>query len=437
MITSIDARGRVLSAAQLSALLPRPAMDVEQASVAAATLIAEVRAEGSAALFRHAERFDGVRPEAIRVPATELAAAERALAPDVRAALLGAIERVRRASHAQVPPARETVFAEGQRVFQRWQPVDRVGLYVPGGKAVYPSSVIMNAVPAQVAGVRSLALASPAQSAHGGGVHPTILAAAALLGIDEVYAMGGASAIGAFAYGVEDMDLAAVDVVTGPGNIFVAAAKRLVRAQVGIDAEAGTTEILIIADSSAAPRVIAADLLSQAEHDEAAASVLVTDSAELADSVRTELERLVAGTEHSARARTALSGPQSAIVLVDNLADAARVSNAYGPEHLEIQTRDDDAVLAEITSAGAIFLGAYSPVSLGDYMAGSNHVLPTGGQARFSSGLGAYSFLRPQQIIAYDRSGLAEVRDGIVALSHAEHLPAHGDAVLERFFETE
>ena len=304
---------------------------------------------------------------------------------------------------------------------------------MPGGKAVYPSSVVMNVVPAQVAGVRSIALASPPQRAFGGAVHPVILGAAGLLGIDEVYAMGGAGAVGAFAYGVPGLNLAPVDIVTGPGNVYVAAAKRLVRGVVGIDSEAGPTEILIIADASADADLLAADLISQAEHDELAAAVLVTDSAELAEAVVVAVERRAATTRHAERVRVALDGPQSAVILVPDLATAAAVSNAYGPEHLELQTVDPHATLATITNAGAVFVGAHSPVSLGDYLAGSNHVLPTGGQSRFSSGLGAYTFLRPQQVVEFDRAALADVHDRIVALSSAEDLPAHGDAVSARF----
>jgi histidinol dehydrogenase len=304
---------------------------------------------------------------------------------------------------------------------------------VPGGKAVYPSSVIMNVVPAQVAGVRSVVLASPAQADHAGGVHPTILGAAGILGVDEVYAMGGAGAIGALAYGVPSLGLDPVDLITGPGNVYVAAAKRLVRGDVGIDAEAGPTEIVVIADATADPRLVAADLVSQAEHDELAAAVLVTDSPELAEAVVTALDTLAAGTRHTDRVREALDGRQSAIVLVDDIRAAAAFSNAYGPEHLELHTADPGATLDLIENAGAIFLGTDAPVSLGDYLAGSNHVLPTGGQARFASGLGATTFLRSQQVIRYDRTGLAAVRDGIRALSDAEQLPAHGDAVDARF----
>jgi histidinol dehydrogenase len=326
-----------------------------------------------------------------------------------------------------------TTLADGARITQRWQPVDRVGLYIPGGKAVYPSSVVMNVVPAQVAGVGSIALASPPQRDHDHGIHPLILGAAGLLGIDEVYVMGGAGAIGALAYGVPEISLHPVDVVAGPGNVYVAAAKRVVQGDVGIDAEAGPSEVLVIADGAANAAYVAADLISQAEHDEVAAAVLVTDSVELRDAVLGELERQVAQTSARDRVLTALGGPQSAVILVDDLATAARVSDAYAPEHLEIQTSDPAAVLELISHAGAIFLGAYSPVSLGDYLAGSNHILPTGGTARFTSGISAATFLRPQQVVHYERDALAEVAPHIRAMSDAEHLPAHGDAVDVRF----
>ncbi|QEO09982.1 histidinol dehydrogenase [Protaetiibacter larvae] len=433
MIQTLDLRGIRPSRAELGSLIPRAQVDVSFATSAAERLITEVRERGWAALQDQAERFDGVRPDAIRVSVDAIAAAVASLEAPVRAALEESIERVRRASRAQVPAPAVTELAPGARVEQRWQPVRRAGLYVPGGKAVYPSSVIMNVVPAQVAGVASVVLASPPQAEFGGSVHPTILAAAGLLGVTEVYAMGGAGAIGAFAYGVPDLGLEAVDLVTGPGNVFVAAAKRLVRGVVGIDAEAGPTEILVIADATADPVLVAADLVSQAEHDELAAAILVTDAPELAVRVVEQLERQLAATTHTERATAAIDGVQSAIVLVDDLAAAAEFSNLYGPEHLEIQTADPDAQLAAISDAGAIFLGPYSPVSVGDYLAGSNHVLPTGGQARFSSGLSAASFLRPQQVIRYEREGLAEVAARLRALSDAEQLPAHGDAVDVRF----
>ncbi|MBG6237947.1 histidinol dehydrogenase [Mycetocola sp. CAN_C7] len=433
MIQTIDLRGSQTTRAELLALIPRPVVDIAVASQAAERLIAEVRTDGESALSRHAATFDGVADVSIAVQPAEIADAVRSLAPSVREALESAISRVREATTAQLHAPVTTTIGPGARIHQRWQPVDRVGLYVPGGKAALASSVVMNVVPAQVAGVGSVALASPAQRDHGGRVHPTILGAAGLLGIEEIYTMGGASAIGALAYGVPSLGLDPVDVVTGPGNIYVAAAKRLVRGVVGIDSEAGTTEILVIADGGADARLVAADLISQAEHDEAAASLLVTDSEDLAGAVAKNLVELTATTTHSVRVGEALGGPQSAIVLVDDLAAAARFSNAYGPEHLEIQTADDDAVLGLITSAGAIFLGAHSPVSLGDYVAGSNHVLPTGGQSRFASGLGAYTFLRPQQVIEYDRQALEAVADQVVALARAEALPAHGDAVAARF----
>ncbi|GAA1693117.1 histidinol dehydrogenase [Microcella alkalica] len=433
MIQTLDLRGRVLSTAELLAVVPRSASDVGSSVDAVAALIADVRARGAAALLDQAERFDRVRPPHVRVPLDALREAEVALEPAVREALVEAIDRVRRGTAAQVPPTISTEIAPGARIVQRWQPVDRVGLYVPGGKAVYPSSVVMNVVAAQVAGVPSIALASPAQAEFGGSVHPTILGAAHLLGVDEVYAMGGAGAIGALAYGVAELGLEPVQVITGPGNLFVATAKRAVKGVVGIDSEAGPTEILVIADDSASPELIVADLVSQAEHDELAGAVLVTDSPELAAAVEAALPAAIAATRHRERIEVALAGPQSALVLVDNLADAARFSNAYAPEHLEVQVRDPHDLVPSLTSAGAIFVGDHTPVSLGDYIAGSNHVLPTGGQARFASGLGAYSFLRPQQIVEYDRAALREVADRVVVLSDAEQLPAHGEAVRARF----
>lgn len=433
MIQTLDFRGRRPSAAELLALVPRNPVTSAAVGPVVAELIADVRARGAEALLEQSERLDGVRPPHLRVPAEHIAQALEQLDPPIRHALEEAIVRVRRASAAQVPPPQITRLDDGATVTQRWQPVARAGLYVPGGKAVYPSSVVMNAVPAQVAGVTSIAIVSPPQKAFGGAVHPTILAAAALLGIDEVYAVGGAGAIAALAYGVESIGLEPVSIVTGPGNIWVATAKRQVLGQVGIDSEAGPTEILVIADSSADPRLVAADLVSQAEHDESASAVLVTDSAELAEAVGREVAEQAARTHHAERVAIALDGPQSALVIVDDLDLACAFSDAYGPEHLELHTVDPLATVERIHDAGVIFLGPTSPVSLGDYLAGSNHVLPTLGQARFSSGLGAYTFLRPQQLISYDRAALARVASHVRALSDAEALPAHGDAVDARF----
>ncbi|WP_347753907.1 histidinol dehydrogenase [Agrococcus sp. ProA11] len=418
---------------ELRALLPRPAVDVAASLPAAAELIDAVRSRGADALIEQAERFDRVRPAALRVETTALTEALEALDPQVRTALETSIERVRIGSRAQVPPPMVAHVADGAEIELRWQPVERVGLYVPGGKAVYPSSVVMNVVAAQAAGVRSIAVASPAQADHDGLPHPTILAACALLGVDEVYAMGGAGAIGAFAHGVPSIGLEPVDVVTGPGNVFVAAAKRIVAGTVRVDAEAGPTEILVIADAVADAELVAADLVSQAEHDELAAAVLVTDSAALADRVAEAVARRAAATPAAERVAASLSGVQSAIVLVADLAAAARVSDAYAPEHLEIITHDDESVLARIRHAGAIFLGPHTPVSLGDYAAGSNHVLPTGGQARRVAGLGAATFLRPQQVVRYSHEALAAVRDEVTALAAAERLPAHGAAIEARF----
>ncbi|BDV30412.1 histidinol dehydrogenase [Microbacterium terricola] len=431
MLRTIDLRGRALSAAELLAAVPRAGAAREAALTAAADIVADVAARGEQSLREQAERFDGVSGHPIRVPAAHFDEALAALDPDVRAALEESIRRVRIASAAQVPAPVVTELAPGAVVEQRWQPVGRAGVYVPGGKAVYPSSVVMNVVPAQVAGVAQVAIASPPQREFDGRVHPDILAAARLLGVDEVYAMGGAGAISALAHGVETLGLEHVDVVSGPGNNFVAAAKRAVAGIVGVDAEAGATEILIVADDAADPGLIAVDLISQAEHDEQASAVLVTASASLATAVRDEVEARVVLTRNADRAVAALTGPQSAIVLVDDLATATAFSNAYAPEHLELHLADPHP--ADFTDAGAVFVGAYAPVSLGDYLAGSNHVLPTGGQARYAAGLSAATFLRPQQVIRYDREALAAVADEIVALADAEALPAHGEAVTARF----
>ncbi|UJP10765.1 histidinol dehydrogenase [Microbacterium sp. KUDC0406] len=430
---TIDLRGRELSAAAMLAAVPRAAQARAEALDTAARIVDDVHRRGEESLREQAERFDGVSGHDIRVPAEHLADALDSVDPRVRAALETAIERVRRGSAAQVPAVRATEIGPGARIVQRWQPVDRVGVYIPGGKAALASSVVMNVVPAQVAGVSRIALASPAQSAHGGRIDPTILAAAALLGVDEVYAMGGAGAIGALAWGVESLGLDPVDVVAGPGNNYVASAKRAVAGIVGTDSEAGATEILIVADANADPLLIAADLISQAEHDEQASAVLVTDSRQLAERVAGEVATLAARTRHSERVAVALGGPQSAVVLVDDRAMAVAFSNAYAPEHLELHLADAESAADSFTSAGAVFLGDQTPVSLGDYMAGSNHVLPTGGQARYAPGLGAYTFLRPQQVISYDREALALVREGVVALAEVEGLPAHGEAVEARF----
>ena len=435
---TVDLRGRRLSLAELRGAVPRARhQTVADAEQKVTDIISAVRERGFAALADFARRFDGVEQTHPRVPAEALQSALDGLDPAVRSALEESISRARRFADGQRPADVDISLGDGAVVSQKWVPVARVGLYVPGGLAVYPSSVIMNVVPALAAGVESIALASPPQKDFGGLPHPTILAAAALLGIGEVYAIGGAQAIAAFAYGVpggaaDEAALEPVDVVTGPGNIFVATAKRLVKGVVGIDSEAGTTEIAILADATARPAFVAADLISQAEHDPKAASVLITDSERLAADVRAELDRQAAATKHGERVREALSGPQSGVVLVDDLEQGIAACDAYAAEHLEIMTADAPAVAARIRNAGAIFVGDYSPVSLGDYCAGSNHVLPTSGTAAFSSGLNVTTFLRAIQVINYTESALEQVSGHIVSLAGAEDLPAHGDAVTAR-----
>jgi histidinol dehydrogenase len=431
VLSRIDLRGRVLSARELRALVPRAELDVGHAIAVVEPIIADVRARGADAVVEYGQRFDGIAPAHVRVPGSALTEALATLDDEVLSGLKEAIRRVRTFHEATVPRPVSVTLAPGANVSQRWVPVQRVGLYVPGGIAVYPSSVVMNVVAAQSAGVTSIAVASPPQKDFEGLPHPTILAACALLGVDEVYAAGGAQAIAMLAYGAADL-CEPVDVITGPGNVYVAAAKRAVNGVVGIDAEAGPTEIAVIADATADAEFIAADLVSQAEHDPLAGSVLITDSPELADAVVAAVDRRAAATKHAVRVKEALSGPQSAVVLTDSLDQSIAVADAYGAEHLEIQTADAAAVAARLSNAGAIFVGPHSPVSLGDYIAGSNHVLPTGGTARFQSGLNVTSFLRAVSTITYTADALAEVGDRVVALANAEDLPAHGEAVLAR-----
>lgn len=411
-------------------------MDVADAGERVRPIIGDVRTDGAAAVQRWSEKLDGVAPPSLRVPAELLQQAADDLDPTVRAALLESIARARHVHTDQRRTDVTTVVVPGGTVTERWLPVDRVGLYVPGGRAVYPSSVIMNVVPAQVAGVASLAVVSPPQRDFGGWPHPTILAACHLLGVDEVYAVGGAQAVAMLAFGVDLPDgtrCAPVDLVTGPGNIYVTAAKRALQGIIGIDSEAGPTEVMILADDTADPAHVAADLISQAEHDVIAAAVLVTPSVILADAVEEELVRQVGATKHVERVREALAGTQSAIVIVDDLAAGLAVVDAYAAEHLEIHTRDAREWAMRVRNAGAIFVGSFAPVSLGDYAAGSNHVLPTAGSARHSSGLSVQSFLRGIHVVEYDENALRDVAPHVLALSAAEDLPAHGDAIRVRF----
>ena len=409
--------------------LPRARLDVDAAIAAVRPVVEAVRDRGADAVVELTERFDGVRLSSLRVAPEELQSALAGLDPLVRAALEEAIQRARRVHEAQRRTDVTVDVADGATVTERWVPVGRVGLYVPGGLVAYPSSVVMNVVPAQVAGVPSLAVASPPKPEFGGRPNPSVLAACALLGVDEVYAVGGAQAIAMFAFGVEGVQ--PVDLVTGPGNVYVAAAKRLVRGVVGIDAEAGPTEIAILADDSADPAYVAADLIAQAEHDELAACLLVTPSPALLDAVDAELALQVPKTRHRERVETALAG-QSAYVLVDDLDQGLHVVDSWAAEHLEVVTRDAPAVAARVRNAGAIFVGAFAPVSLGDYLAGSNHVLPTGGTARHTSGLSVQSFLRGIHVVDYSREALTAVADHITALGGAEDLAAHVAAVQVR-----
>lgn len=437
MLSVTDLRPLDTATADLSRIIPRANVDVSSVVPVVAPIIEQVRHGGEQTLLELAERFDGVRPPALRVPAEALEAALAGLDPRVRAALEESIRRARLVHAAQHPQDSTVELGEGAVVENHWLPVGRVGLYVPGGRAVYPSSVVMNVVPAQAAGVGSLAVTSPPQRDHGGLPHPTVLAACALLGVDEVYAAGGAQAVAMLAHGVQDDDggwlCAPVDLVTGPGNVYVAAAKRALQGVIGVDAEAGPSEIAVIADGTARADWVAADLISQSEHDPLAASVLITDSEDLLRDVLAAIEAQVPGAFHEDQIREALTGPQSGVLLVRDMDQAVEVSDRYATEHLEIQTRDPEALVGRIRNAGAVFVGPYAPVPLGDYSAGSNHVLPTSGTARHSSGLNTVTFLRLQQRIRYTETGLKEVADGIGVLAEDERLPAHGAAIRARF----
>ena len=435
MLNVIDLRGHTPSTAELRRVLPRGGTDVNAVLPTVAPIVAAVRAGGAEAALDYGAKFDRVRPDAVRVPAADIAAALDTLDREVIEGLQESIRRIRKVHAAQKPAPHTTTLAEGATVTEVFLPIERVGLYVPGGQAVYPSSVLMNVIPAQEAGATSLAVATPPQAEFHGLPHPTILAACHLLGIEEVWAVGGAQAVALLAYGDDQAGLEPVDIITGPGNIFVTAAKRLVNGVVGIDAEAGPSEIAVLADDSADAVMVAYDMISQAEHDELAASVLITDDEDFARRVNQEIEERYTVTRNSDRVKHALVGQQSGIVLVDDLEAGIAVADAYAAEHLEIHTRDARSVAERIRHAGAIFVGDYSPVPLGDYSAGSNHVLPTSGTARLSAGLSTHTFLRPVNLIEYDKAALAEIGPHIIALAEAEALPAHGEAIRARFEE--
>jgi len=429
VISRVDLRGQQPSPDALRAVLPRAELDVEVALDVVRPLCEDVRTRGAAAVRDLTQRFDGVDLESTRVPAQALKDALAALDPALRAALEEAAGRTQLVHESQRRRDAVVEVSPGGTVTERWLPVRRVGLYVPGGLLAYPSTVVMNVVPAQVAGVGSMAVASPPRRDNGGLPHPSVLAACALLGIEEVHAVGGAQAVAMFAYGT--VDCAPADLVTGPGNIYVTSAKRALKGVIGIDSEAGPTEIAVLADDSADPTFLAADLVAQAEHDPNASCLLVTPSGDLLDAVDRELDRAVAATRHRERVETALAG-QSAYVLVDDLEQGLGVVDEWAAEHLEVVTRDARAWADRVTNAGAVFVGPFSPVSLGDYLAGSNHVLPTAGTARHTGGLSVQSFLRSVHVIEYDRSALAAVAHHIDALGGAEDLAAHVDAVRAR-----
>ena len=433
LLRVIDLRAGVPSSMEINLLVPRASLKIETAVNQVSGLIEDVAARGEEALVALTQKFDGFDPRPVRVSARELEEALANLTDNLRVALLESIEKVRQVSLDNLPKTVTTSFTDGGSIHQRWMPVDSVGLYVPGGKAVYPSSVVMNVVPAQVAGVKRLVITTPGQKEFGGRPHPTVLAAAALLGVTEVYNVGGPAAIAALAHGVPSIALEPVTMITGPGNIYVTAAKRALRGVVGIDSEAGTTEILIIADETSNPEFVAADLLSQAEHDEAAASVLVTTSETLAVAVDVALTNRLKRTQHGTRARIALTGQQSGIVLVSSLEEAAKFANAYATEHLELQVENPEKLMGQISNAGALFLGPFSPVSLGDYVAGSNHVLPTNQQSKFGAGLSVHTFLRSQQVVDYTEKALATAFQFVDALANEEGLPAHFEAIQARF----
>lgn len=431
-IRTVDFRGRSLSKIGYRNELPRAELDIETALLSISPILETVKNGRESDLLDLCEKFDGIRPKSIRVPVAEIQSALTSLDSEIRKALEEAIRRITKAHEDQLRSEIVTQVVDGGEVTHKQIPVDRVGLYVPGGRAVYPSSVIMNVVPAQIAKVASIAVASPPQVENGGLPNKTILATCALLGITEVYAIGGAQAIAMFAYGVEGV-CEGVDVITGPGNIYVAAAKRALRGLVGIDSEAGPTEVAILADKSANPNEVAADLISQAEHDVIAAAILITDSLQLADAVKVELGEKVSKTKHQERIRSALSGKQSAIVLVDSMVQGVDVANAYAAEHLEIQTANSKEVSGQIRNAGAVFIGRFTPVSLGDYSSGSNHVLPTGGCACHSSGLSVQTFLKGVGFIEYDENAFTEIAENVITLANSEDLPAHGEAMSARF----
>ena len=432
LMRQLDFRGKKLTKSELKRALPRGNFSISDALKKIEPILQRVEKASESDLLDICQELDGVRPQSIRVSREALDKALNNLDKEVRAALEESIRRVRKVHADQLPELKATEVSAGGTVTRKWIPVDRVGTYAPGGLATYPSSVIMNVVPAQIAGVSSVAVASPPQKKNGGLPDEIVLATCKLLDVDEVFAIGGAQAVAMFAYGVPEL-CESVDIVTGPGNIYVAAAKRALRGLIGIDSEAGPTEIMVLADANADPVHVASDLISQAEHDELAAAILVTNSVELSNKVQEIVAERSAATKHAKRVQTSLSAAQSGIVLIDTLDDGFSVINAYAPEHLELLIENAEKLANKVRNAGAIFLGTYSPVSLGDYAAGSNHVLPTGGCACHSSALSVNTFLKNVSQIEYSKEALAEIAAQVVKLAEAENLPAHGEAITARF----
>jgi len=416
---------------KLKALLAFETAQDDSIDEVVANILKDVKKRGDAAVLDYTNRFDKTNASKLaelEISQSELQAALNGLPAAQREALQTAADRVRSYHEKQLMASWQYTEADGTILGQQVTSLDRVGLYVPGGKAAYPSSVLMNAIPAKVAGVKDLIMVVPTPN---GEKNALVLAAAAISGVDRVFCIRGAQAVGALAYGTETVPQ--VDKIVGPGNAYVAAAKRRVFGVVGIDMVAGPSEILVICDGKTNPDWVAMDLFSQAEHDVIAASVLVTDSTELADAVEAELIKRVPKTKHSERIATALSSQQSAIVLVDNVQQGLHIVNSYAAEHLEIQTRNAKLDAAQIRNAGAVFIGRYAPVSLGDYAAGSNHVLPTGGCACHSSGLSVQSFLRGIHLVEYSKEAFDGIASAVVTLANSEDLPAHGEAITARY----
>ena len=387
-------------------------------------ILAQVRSQGDAALLDLTERFDGVRPDPLRVPPQEIAAAWQACEPNLQEALKLAHRRILDFHQRQKPVDLQVTGVHGERLGRRWRPVERAGLYVPGGRASYPSTVLMNAVPAKVAGVQRVVMVTP--PGPDGRVNSTVLAAAYLAGVDEIYRVGGAQAIAALAYGTESIPR--VDVITGPGNLYVTLAKKAVYGRVSIDSLAGPSEVLVIADHSANAEHVAADLLAQAEHDPLAAAILLTTSEEIAAAVPAAIEAQLAGHPRAEITRTAIND-WGLIVICPNLESAATLSDRFAPEHLELQVERPEPLAEQIQHAGAIFLGAWTPEAVGDYLAGPNHTLPTSGTARFAGALSVETFLRHTSLIQFNRQALEATGSAVATLADSEGLHSHGESV--------